>query len=624
MSFRDLYSLPAMYSRLESSARYGRTRRYADMYLAGRYTMFSRNPRAVSHPVRFVRGNDSMSQAYRCEALTNFVSARTSDLRAGYDRSRLSDLVNNAIAVPRRLATFSRIIGAEACQCQNCGAYHTTDSSENVRGYGQVCEICIEEDFVMTEDTQRYMHRDHVNVWENGDYYEAEEESRTPSVDADDGICGYHGHPHRNRKLVFHKPDDSDPHKADPCIRIGVEWEMCCEDSDARRYAAEKLDETTYALGETDGSLDEETGMEVITGYSTIATVNRWMSEIHKLCSPDASEDCGIHVNISGLSDRAFVGLAYFLNNFRDFNHHIAGRWDCSYAYCANANTLERAYNLVSGSHDKYLHTNMRGWSRDDTRWMEVRIFKGTTSKSIAMARVQFTYALAAYCETLLPEEYPSPESFISWLNDNAEARALVPEFLESFRGHLARFAPAIMLNAVQEITVPVTNAPPQIAAPVLVRYAAAGDIETLEPNEDGIETAPRTAVRRTRPTTQVSGVRGEPIRRDYRNYSQWRGAHNRWLRERGVAGLQNVDYAALEARIAAFADHVPQWPFDTAPADSPAPQAPADLRNLSDDQLLVELQRPADADVLGYVFSAMSAGGLVEEAAELSQSINS
>lgn len=674
MSFRDLYNLHARASRLEGT-RYARLRRYADAYFDSRYVMFNRHARAAPQRSRFMSGIVGQPQAERREALTSFVSENISELRNGEEHRHLSRLVTSAIVTPRRLTTFSRIVGTHAHACGSCETFHTADSSQSVRGYGQVCSTCLDDDFVMTQDTQRYMHHEQANLWENGDYYEAEEESAYPSEDADYGICSYHSHPHRDRKLVFHKPDGSDPHSSAPVIRIGVEWEMCCEDRDARSHAASKLDETSYALGETDGSLDEDTGMEVITGYSTIATVNRWMSEIHNLCNPDDSKDCGIHVNISGLSDKAFTGLAYFLNNFRGFNSTIAGRWDASYAHCGRADTLEEAHHLVSGSHDKYLHTNMRGWARHETRWMEVRIFKGTTSKSIAMARVQFTYALAAYCETLLPEECPSPESFIAWLNTSEETRTLVPEFLESFREHLARFAPAIMLNAVQEITVPaaVTNAPPQISAPVLVRYAAAGDIETLEPNEDGIETAPRTTVRRTRPTIQVSGVRGstrnevsmgvrnslgrfasslrnlqqvgrvvdvqatlpnvavqeselsaedraarlrgEPIRRDFRNYSQWRGAHNRWLRER-EAGQALI---RPEGNFGGWScGHQHSWAQALQCGDLTWGRVTA-----AEDQLLAELRRPADPDGTTHI-SLNAAGGLIEEAAELSQSINS
>lgn len=136
--------------------------------------------------------------------------------------------------------------------------------------------------------------------------------------------------------------------------------------------------------------------------------------------------------------------------------------------------------------------------------------------------------------------------------------------------------------------------------------------------------TLPNVAVQESELSAEdrAARLRGEPIRRDFRNYSQWRGAHNRWLREQTSTRLVNVDFGDLEARVAAYVGPL-EWPFSMGPrritvGNSAIQGAPAPM---TDDQLLAALD--AACPPAEYL-SLNAAGGLIEEAAELSQSINS
>jgi Zn finger protein HypA/HybF involved in hydrogenase expression len=401
MTFRDLYSL------LPAATRTARLRA-----LRRNLGRLDRPYSPTVRPYTLSRDRAHFAQHVR-ENIAEIRDLNPKTLR------ELSDAVSELypLGSPLTLATFTRIVKQPSCFCQHCSHVFVESHLANLDNR-LVCDRCA-EDYVTCVDTGRQMHIDSTYL-HDGDYCEFER-ARALST-----LQDYHDHRDRERKIRQHGGAAGDPESA-PALMVGVEWEMLV-DEDCRDSAAVALDRTSFALAEADGSLDDERGMEVITGYSSLHTVNGWLSEIHKLTRPEGSEYCGLHVNISGLSYEANLQLVYFLNNHRDFHINVAGRWNNRYAYVNTCENLSDAEEIIRAN-DKYRQV----YVRREEGYTEVRMFKGSCNVNLMLARTQYAWAVAMYCLQPRKLQELSPAHLLEWLSspEQAVARQLCNDFFK-------------------------------------------------------------------------------------------------------------------------------------------------------------------------------------------------
>ena len=313
------------------------------------------------------------------------------------------DAVNGALPRPSLLRPHIPE-GSPLYFCAGCDHLDfPVDSQHTVDG--DLCSPCA-ENYVCCNDG-RYRHVDHVYYWDSDEgYHTAPEEGEEPS-----GIPDYHAHPRRSYVITEQPADHPDP--TDPLL-LGFEWEYL---SQTRSGDAEDIDSLGFAIAEKDGSLESDTGIEIVTGYSQINTVCCWATQLREVINIHGVRDAGLHINVSGLNPRDYAKLITFFNANQALVRAVAGRWG---TYYARADSPSLAYwlsrfdgrsSFYGVNPERYSHVHMHN------DYAEVRVFNSTTRAETVRARLQFTWSVAHFC--MQPGLKLDTPAFLRWFHAN-------------------------------------------------------------------------------------------------------------------------------------------------------------------------------------------------------------
>lgn len=205
-----------------------------------------------------------------------------------------------------------------------------------------------------------------------------------------------------------------------------------------------------YVFAKRDGSLDQNTGIELV---STPATFNKcreiWSNLFNKKYSRTDSEDlscsdlsayndpkCGLHIHISRsvLKDRDICHIVFFINRFRSFCAKIAGReyWRNDYALTKNINggndEVKMANSCLYSCNGHYDAVNIR-----NTNTIEIRIFKANVTMSAFFRYLEFVDALVQYSFTLKALLFKNftPFDFLPFVAENKNKYKFLNDFIE-------------------------------------------------------------------------------------------------------------------------------------------------------------------------------------------------
>lgn len=416
MSFNDLPGArPVNHSTVQWARLTSRQRMYRGLHLERMITS-SRVQTIRNRPLPYVQSQ-----------LKELGAAVASYKRDEFDETDLVDLVNYIPFIrPQYAATLmNNITSSDYCLCGNCSTLVNVDDTEDTTSDGQVCQDCINEHYAMPEDGDTYERTDRLYASRSGGYYLEEPRKK--------GLGDYHDHPERDNRIRYHSPAIV---KGCQELNIGIEWEMLLADEDDRENAAINIDELDFAVAEEDGSLDNERGMEVVTGWTTLSQMNDWIQTIYRATRPEDNENCGLHVNISGLTRQAKYRYLYFMNTFRDFHRPIVGRWGNTYSEPHEFHNVSQAEEYYDGrDYSKYRNVYPHGQN-----YVEVRMYKGALNAEVTRSRVQHAYACAMYCQSTTIGE-PSPEDFAAWLLKCEDLQEVCSDFITLHKTHLESYA---------------------------------------------------------------------------------------------------------------------------------------------------------------------------------------
>lgn len=276
------------------------------------------------------------------------------------------------------------------------------------------------------------------DLWSSSDASEYQDDDDDYSDD--ERIAEYHGHPSRSSKMKLHTPDDDDPWAKD-VVHIGFEWEYNSLSGSRRRADSDGLDRTDFCFGETDGSLSDSRGLEVVTGWSTLGTVCRWARDIGTLIRVGDIEGAGLHVNISGLTNLQIAKLITFLNHNYALTARIGGRRNVGYArqqpdvlsdWLKNTRRFgNQALGTACPSTDKYTVCNVRGGGYSQPGVAEIRIFNSSNKADDIVNRIQYAWLAAQFCRQ--PGLDLSERNFKKFLSENPWAVRGARDLLKAF-----------------------------------------------------------------------------------------------------------------------------------------------------------------------------------------------
>lgn len=274
--------------------------------------------------------------------------------------------------------------------CNSCADRHTTTcrdcdlvTSDALIIDSDLCQNCYEDHYFRCPDCGEITHNDDGYVVEDDDTYC---QSCGPSRDGGGLIHEY-----------SHKPSPIFHGGAGIC-HYGIELELSCALDEAENVM-DACGGDRYAYLKKDSSIAGG-GFELVSHPMTLGFhSSHWdklFNYIARANTPrygkiTASEN-GMHVHIQRqyLTQLQICMMDYFVNRFEAFTEFIADRDTTEWAACDSRKKLTR-YNA---SPERYTALN-----RAPSKTVELRIFRGTTNRSMFLANIEFADALRTFCK---------------------------------------------------------------------------------------------------------------------------------------------------------------------------------------------------------------------------------
>ena len=213
-------------------------------------------------------------------------------------------------------------------------------------------------------------------------------------------------------------------------ITFGIELEVYVEDAE-QAYANRVSD----IIGERDGSLDDEHGVEFIGPpmlyddyFKPTNPWKRTLEAIRDAGVPDKQDDgYGIHISVgrAALSSEVQARFILFINNCQDFSEWIADRPQNRWAEYDKKDVAKVTQAMrVVGNGDywgsKYAATHVT------SNRIEVRIFRSTTDDAMFQKNIDYVASAVQYAEEhLFVEDMMSVSNYLAWLNKQEKYAAL-------------------------------------------------------------------------------------------------------------------------------------------------------------------------------------------------------
>lgn len=254
---------------------------------------------------------------------------------------------------------------------RNSGDYFYCERSEEYWHEGYYTQVYVED----MGETWCFEENDHCLHYcdENDSYYYDEDE-----MPSSDRIPGYH-----TQRRNWQIPDG---------ITLGVELEVYVDDAE-EAY----VNRNSEIIGERDGSLDDEYGIEFIgppMNYDRYFKAdNPWKRTLEAIndagTCPEQDDGYGMHISVgrAALSDDTQARFILFINCCQDFSEFIAQRPQNRWAEYDKKNpehVLQMSRSTGDSWGSKYAATHV------DRHRIEVRIFRSVTDKSLFQKNVDY------------------------------------------------------------------------------------------------------------------------------------------------------------------------------------------------------------------------------------------
>ena len=252
-------------------------------------------------------------------------------------------------------------------------------------------------------------HDDAYYCEDNDSYYSSSDEAPRS-----DRIPGYHT---QSRRWII--PDG---------ITLGVELEVYVDDAE-EAYS----NRCSEIIGERDGSLDDEHGVEFIgppMNYDDyLKPRNPWAVTLEAINSAGVADEqddgYGIHISVgrAALSRETQARFILFINCCQDFSEFIAQRKQNRWAEYDKKDPFHVQNMLSQGGGSwgsKYAATHVEG-SR-----IEVRIFRSVTDPALFQKNIDYVMSAIEYADSsMFVEDMMSVSTYLAWLSKQDKYQAL-------------------------------------------------------------------------------------------------------------------------------------------------------------------------------------------------------
>ena len=313
--------------------------------------------------------------------------------------------------------------GFEVGCCEDCGDYDDRDYTTWVRGpSGEetlACDLCRDDSYVYSDARDQYEHPDYYN--------RREREARQEEEGDCDPEHPHIGDYHHSKDILGRIPSQFDDRKEKIYLGLELEVEHCDERGwDILDPKAEQVLDAlgtirrdgrtyTYAVCEEDGSLDDEKGFEIVTGWTGLDVhreqlkffQNRWRD----MMSHD-SENCGLHVHVSKGNMTLFhaAKMVIFINDPANgsLTYALARRHDdygkTVHSKAKEFDWLRRAKEEAGTDRGRAVIDNLNESDRyealnfQNDATIEFRLFKGSLKYETIIACLEFAYMTWLFC----------------------------------------------------------------------------------------------------------------------------------------------------------------------------------------------------------------------------------
>lgn len=296
---------------------------------------------------------------------------------------------------------------AHYCTCESCDSVTHTRDAFITRSRVTICDGCYESDYFTCDGCDGVFHNDDCV----GDGYC--ESCYTPDDDEDEDnmdIPGYHNTRRPWRYLYSKSP------------LLGVELEILAHDQEVRLEILESAVASGF-LGERDGSLDSERGIEIIAPPLTLEENKaKWLTFLANIRGKargwDAGTGYGMHVSLNrrSMSHLTTGKILVFIHHNRRLCEKVAGRQEVHWSRYV-AKQIRQGRESQS---DKYEAVAIRSEDR-----LEIRIFRSTLAPHGFLRNLEFAAAVQDFC-TLASMGSLMETAFREWL-DHPQQRAVYP-----------------------------------------------------------------------------------------------------------------------------------------------------------------------------------------------------
>jgi hypothetical protein len=362
------------------------------------------------------------------------------------DAEDLRDDIDRADVNPSRVnGALGSIIAAHFHVCDDCGSLELQADALVVDDRA-LCEFC-RENYYTCECCDSLTHGDDINCIEDSAvcddcrdrryyYWESDGEYHSEPEPADGPIQEYN--------VTLTGPIGTLPSDRRTTHVLGAELELEVGDT---YYFADAIDSEHSPNDchcKRDGSLDDEHGVEVVTGYGTLPNVLGVLESVaiiaknHSGKSHDG-DSCGLHIGLDRSQFPALLQakIIVFWNSEGNFSflRQFTRRDYRTNSYCRlKSDKATRVFiedpDLASG--DKYEIVNTRHHSH-----LEFRAFRGSLLPLTLRACLSLVSLIASFCDQADPEPTElTSGAFVRWLQASAaDERMMALEAYLSNRG---------------------------------------------------------------------------------------------------------------------------------------------------------------------------------------------
>jgi hypothetical protein len=322
--------------------------------------------------------------------------------------------------------------------CERCNEYFTRSNVYDTYDDYYVCEHCAENHYYRCENCGNYVHEDDA-CWN-----ERREEYYCPNCyenncEYDGCVEGYHAHKYRTIKFYQDNNDytvDYDNYAG------GYGFELEVDNGDNRGECSDELQNLLgdHAYYETDGSLSDDYGFEIITQpHTRLAMEQLPFKEMVKILrkydykSHDA-KCCGFHIHASRKlfgdteNERTenIAKMILFYERYWDDLVKVSRRKAFGYCYKMSDGGYrgsdgdiddERAKSIAKGE-DDIARNRYKSINLTNQATIEFRLMRGTLNLNTIRATLDFTMTLVENCKNVPMSEIDNKDLWLKGLKD--------------------------------------------------------------------------------------------------------------------------------------------------------------------------------------------------------------